>query len=157
MYPNDTTLFDRGTAELLVVTVLRLWAAGCGDAAAPITWSAPVVRRGWRKCTGVGLAVAAAAHRALDIREHPCRGSGVTRKAAAVAYPAAARSRLGSVGDAGRLAVACRDADRSARRRYVGGNPGLAALIVAPRYAETAALPRLAACTHATRGLALLQ
>lgn len=46
MYPNDTTLFDLGAAELLVVTVLRLWAAGCGDAAAPITWSAPFVRPG---------------------------------------------------------------------------------------------------------------
>ena len=43
--------------------------------------------------------------------------------------------------------IAARDAD------MLAANPGLAGLIVAPRYAETAALPRLAACTHATRSL----
>lgn len=47
MYPNDTTLFDLGTAELPVVTVLRLWAAGCGDAAAPITAGIAQVHRRW--------------------------------------------------------------------------------------------------------------
>ena len=49
MYPNDTTLFDLGTAELPVVTVLRLMggrlrrcggADHCGDSA-----SAPALAR----------------------------------------------------------------------------------------------------------------
>ena len=51
VYADDTSLFDLGTPELFIVTVLRLWAAGRGDPIRPTDWpsafrAAGVERRG---------------------------------------------------------------------------------------------------------------
>src|ERR1700685_3740899 len=77
VYADDTTLFDLGTAELFVVTVLRLWA----DPAPPADWRnefrvAGMVPEGEPAFGSLMWVVACAARRALDVRERHCPGLG---------------------------------------------------------------------------------
>jgi hypothetical protein len=159
VYADDTMLFDLGTAELFVVTVLRLWADPVPLADWRSAFRAAGIAPGGAPAFGSLMwVVAGAARRALDVRERRCRGLGrdegmllrlisllqhdrAVEAASVLAEwlpPAAVRL---AAPEAGVLAVAL---------ARVG-------LIVPLRHVEAAALSRLAACAHATPGLALLQ
>jgi hypothetical protein len=158
VYADDTTLFDLGTAELFVVTVLRLWPD-------------PVPLADWRSAFRVAgvpggapafgslmWVVAGAARRALDVRERQCRELGRDEGMLLRLISLLQRDRV--VEAASVLAewlppagvrLAAREAEILADALAGAG------LIVPLRHVEAAALPRLAVCAHATPGLALLQ
>jgi hypothetical protein len=163
VYADDTSLFDLGTPELFIVTVLRLWAVGCNDPIRPTDWpsafrAAGVEQRGASAFGSLMRVVAGAARRPLDIRVRQCRGLGrdegmllrlislmqrdrmVEARAILADWLPPAAVRL-VVGDARVLAAAFAQAE----------------LIVPLRHAEAASRLSLAACAHATPGLALLQ
>ncbi len=163
VYGEDTTLFDLCTAELFIVTVLRLWMNGADDPSRPDHWqrafrAAGIAPRGAPAFGLLVRVVAGTARHGLDVRPRRCRGLGRdegillrvvsllqrnrhTEAAARLdAWLPPAAARL-AVGPAARLAAALADAG----------------LVVPLRHAEAAALHRLAACAHATPGLALLQ
>jgi hypothetical protein len=159
VYADDTILFDLGTAELFVVTVLRLWA----DPAPLADWRSAF--RAARMAPGAAPAfgslmwvVAGAARRALDVRERQCRELGRDEGMLLRLISLLQRDRV--VEAASVLAewlppagvrLAAREAEILADALAGAG------LIVPLRHVEAAALPRLAVCAHATPGLALLQ
>jgi hypothetical protein len=163
VYADDTTLFELCTAELFVVTVLRLWAAGFGGAARFVDWASAFhavgIEQGGAPAFGSLMrVVASAARRPLDVRPRQCRGLGRDEGLLLRLVSLVQHDRLVEASAlladwlpraAVRLAVrdACVLADALAQ----------AGLVVPLRHAEAAALARLAACAHATPGLALLQ
>jgi hypothetical protein len=163
VYGENTTLFDLCTAELFVVTVLRLWMHGDDDPDRPDYWRrafrvAGIAPGGAPAFASLMRVVAGAARCPLDVRPRPYCGLGrdegavlrvisllqrdcrreLCRLLAAWLPPTAARL---AVRPAGSLAVALAGAG----------------LLVPLRHPEAAGLHGLAACAHATPGLALLQ
>ena len=163
VYPADTTLFDLCTAELFIVTVLRLWAPrhGCGVEAPD--WAsafrvAGITREGTAAFGSLMWIIAGAARRALGIRPRHCRGLGHDEGLLLRLISLLQRDRASEAATvlaewlppAG-ARLAAREAGKLANALAGAG------LVVPLRHAEAAALHRLAACAHATPGLALLQ
>jgi hypothetical protein len=163
VYAEDTTLFDLCTAELFVVTVLRLWMSGGDDPDHPAYWRrafgvAGIAPGGAPAFGSLMRAVAGAALQPLDVRQRTCRGLGrdeglllrlisllqsdcvdeASKLLAAWLPPAAAR-------------LVSRPAECLATALAGAG------LMVPLRHAEAARVHRSAACAHATPGLALVQ
>jgi hypothetical protein len=168
VYAEDTTLFDLCTAELFVVTVLRLWAAGGADSAPPEycqseywlgAFRAAGIAHGAVPAFGSLLRVVAGAARLpLDVRPRPCRWLG--RDEGRLLRLISLLQRDRRVEASAVLAdllppAAVRLAARAAG--VLAAALAEAGLLVPLRHAEAAALHRLAACAHATPGLALLQ
>ena len=159
VYADDTTLFDLCTAELFVVTLLRLWA----DPARPADWwgafrAAGVPPEGAPAFGSLMWVVAGAARRALDVRERQCRELG--RDEGMLLRMISLLQRDRAVEAASVLAEWLPPAGVRLAAREAGALAAAlagAGLIVPLRHVEAAALPRLAACAHATPGLALLQ
>jgi hypothetical protein len=81
VYAKDTTLFDLCTAELFVVTVLRLWMSGDDDPVRPEYWprafrAAGITPGGAPAFGSLMRVVAGAARQLLDVRPRTCRGLG---------------------------------------------------------------------------------
>jgi len=162
VYAEDTTLFDRCTAELFVVTVLRLWVNGGDDPDRPDYW-----QRAFRAAGAPGGApafgslmrvVAGAARQPLDVRPRTCRGLG---RDEGLVLRMISLLQSDRCGEGSRLLAAWLSpaAARLAIRPAVCLATALAGagLIVPLRHAEAARVHRLAACAHATPGLALVQ
>jgi hypothetical protein len=159
VYADDTTLFDLGTAELFLVTVLRLWA----DPAPLADWRsafhvAGMAPGGAPAFGSLMWVVAGAARRALDVRERHSPGLGrdegmLLRLISLLQRDRAveASSVLAEWLPPAAVRLAAREAEVLAAALAGAG------LIVPLRHVEAAALSRLAACAHATPGLALLQ
>ena len=84
VYGEDTTLFDLCTAELFVVTVLRLWMLGDDDFDRPDYWQrafrvAGIAPGGAQALGSLMRVVAGAARRPLDVRRAPAAGSAATK------------------------------------------------------------------------------
>jgi hypothetical protein len=159
VYADDTTLFDLGTAELFVVTVLRLWA----DPAPLADWRsafrvAGALPGGAPAFGSLMWVVAGAARRALDVRERRCPALGrdegmllrlisLLQRDRTVEAAAVLAEWLPPAG----VRLAAREAGMLAMALAGAG------LMVPLRHVEAAELSRLAACAHATPGLVLLQ
>ena len=159
VYAKDTTLFDLGTAELFVVTVLRLW----GDRAPLADWrsafrAAGMAPGGAPAFGSLMWVVAGAARRALDVRERHSPGLGRDEGMLLRLISLLQRDRVMEAAPvlaewlpAAAVRLAMREAGVLAAALSGVG------LIVPLRHVEAAAVSRLAACAHATPGLALLQ
>ncbi len=162
VYADDTTLFDLCTAELFVVTVLRLWAADYNRSTQFVDWPAAFravgIEQGCAPEFGSLMRiVAGTARRPLDVRVRHCRGLG---------HDEGLLLRLASLMQHDRLVEASEilgdllppSAVRLAARAACLFAAGLATagLVVPLRHREAAGLRRLALCAHATPGLALV-
>ncbi|HWB50718.1 MAG TPA: hypothetical protein VG651_16540 [Stellaceae bacterium] len=163
VYADDTTLCDLCTAELFVVTVLRLWRSGANDPDRPEYWArafraAGIATGGAPAFGSLMRVVAGAARHPLDVRPRACRRLGRDEDLLLRLISMLQGDRRG---EASRLldvwlppaaaGLATRPAEALAMALAGVG------LVVPLRHAEAAALSRLAACAHATPGLALLQ
>jgi hypothetical protein len=163
VYADDTTLFDLCTAELFLVTVLRLWAAGHGGSIPPAEWpsafrAAGIERGGAPAFGSLMWVVAGAARHPLDVRPRHCRGLGHDEGLLLRLISLMQRDRLVEASTilaewlpTAAVRLAAREAGALAAALAQAG------LIVPLRHAEAAVVSRLAACAHATPGLALLQ
>jgi hypothetical protein len=163
VYAEDTTLFDLCTAELFVVTALRLWAARRGDSTQPADWpsafrAAGIEQGGAPAFGSLMWVVAGAARYPLDVRARPCRGLGRDEGLLLRLISLMQRDRLVEASailaewlPAAAVRLAAREAGALAAALAEAG------LIVPLRHAEAAVVSRLAVCAHATPGLALLQ
>jgi hypothetical protein len=163
VYADDTSLFDLGTPELFIVTVLRLWAAGRGDPIRPTDWpsafrAAGVERRGTSAFGSLMRVVAGAAGRPLDVRARQCRGLGRDEGMLLRLISLMQRDRMVEASTIladwlppATVRLVTRDA------RTLAGTLAEAGLTVPLRHAEAASWSSLAAYAHATPGLALLQ
>ena len=148
---------------MFIVTVLRLWAVGRGDPIRPTDWpsafrAAGVEQRGASAFGSLMRVVAGAARRPLDIRARQCRGLGRDEGMLLRLISLMQRDRM--VEASAILAdwlppAAVRLVTRDTRT--VAAAFAQADLVVPLRHAEAASWSRLAACAHATPGLALLQ
>jgi hypothetical protein len=163
VYADDTSLFDLGTVELFVVTVLRLWVAGYGDAAWRAQWpsafrAAGIEPGGAPAFGSLMRTIAGAAHRSLDMRATACRRLGRDEGKMLHLVSLLQRDRMveavAVLGDW--LPPA---AVRLAARHASAFAAGLAhaGLVVPLRHAQAAVVSRLTAYAHAAPGLALLQ
>lgn len=163
VYAEETTLFDLCTAELFVVTVLRLWMSGGDDLDRPDYWqrafhAAGTAPGGAPAFGSLMRVVAGAARQPLDVRPRTCRGLG---RDEGVVLRVISLLQSERRGEASRLLVtwlppaAARLAVRPAESLAM--ELAGAGLLVPLRHAEAARVRRLAACAHATPGLALLQ
>jgi len=163
VYADDTSLFDLGTVELFVVTVLRLWVAGYGDAARPAEWpsafrAAGVEPGGAPAFGSLMRIIAGAARRGLDMRATSCRGLG--RDEGKMLHLVSLLQRDRRVEAAAILGDWLPPAAVRLAARHAGAfAAGLAqaGLVVPLRHAQAAAVSRLTAYGHAAPGLALLQ
>lgn len=159
VYAAGTALVDLGTAELFVVTVLRLWA----DPAPPADWpggfrAAGAAAEGAPAFGLLMWIVGGAARRPLDVRERHCpelgRDEGMLLRLISLLQrdrAAEAAAVLAEWLPPAAVRLAAREAQTLSAALADAG------LVVPLRHAEAAAAFRLAACAHATPGLVLLQ
>jgi hypothetical protein len=163
VYGDDTTLFDLNTAELFLVTVVRLWAAGRSDPVQPVDWPSafrvaatrPEAVPAFDALMGV---IADGAREPIDIRPRPCCWLGRDEGRLLRLISLLQRDRVveaSALLPAWLLPAAARLALRHAS--ILAAALAGVGLVVPLRHAQAAALSLLAACAHATPGLALLQ